>query len=78
MVPPHSRWILLYSIVLTMEWRVWSYEVWDCGAPSLPRDTAVFLVSTAEWTGPGVPHTLLIQLFSLVLKAEWRVWSYEV
>ena len=33
--------ILLYSIVLTVEWRAW-YGVWYCGAPPFPCDTAAF------------------------------------
>ena len=41
-VPPPFLLILLYSLVLTGEGRVWSSGVCDCCAPSLPLDTAVF------------------------------------
>ena len=41
-VPSPSLLILLYFLVLTLEWRVWSYGVWNCCAPSLPLDTAAF------------------------------------
>ena len=41
-LPPPSLLILLYPLVLTVGWRVWSYGVWFCFAPSLPLDTNVF------------------------------------
>ena len=34
--------ILLVFLLLTVEGRVGSYDVWDCCAPSLPLDTAAF------------------------------------
>ena len=48
-VPPLSLLILLYSLVLTVEGRVWSYEFWYCGAPSIPLHTAVYSRLTVEW-----------------------------
>ena len=85
-VPPPSLLILRYSLVLKVEWRVWSYGVWYCCALSLPLDTAVFsrLDSGVEGIVLGglatvaPPHSLSIPPSSLVLTVEWRVWSYGV
>ena len=41
-VSPPSLSTVLYSRVSTLKWRVWSYGVWYCCAPtSLPLDTSV-------------------------------------
>ena len=41
-IPAPSFSMLLHSLLLTVEWRVWSYGVWYCCAPLLPLDPAVF------------------------------------
>ena len=58
-VTPHSRLILLYSIVLTVEWRVWSYVSGTVVPPPCIVILLYFLALTAEWTGPVVPHPSL-------------------
>ena len=69
-VPPHSLLILLYSIVLTVKRRVWSYGVWYCCAPSLPLDTAVFYVVDGRVDRSCfAPPSLLIPLEYFVLMA---------
>ena len=44
--------IFFVFLVLTVEGRVGSYDVWDCCAPSLPLDTAAF--SRFESQGEGM------------------------
>ena len=61
--------------VLTVEWRVWSYGVGYCCAPSLPLDAAVF--SRFDWSrgyGPTGSGTVVPPLLHfLVLTGEGRV-----
>ena len=49
MVPPHSRLILLYSIDLTVEWRVWSYVPGTVVPPPSLLILLYSLVLAVEW-----------------------------
>ena len=65
---PPSLFILLYSLVLTVEGRVVSYGVWDCCAPSLCLSSWQ-LRGECDLTGYGTvvpPYSPLILPYPIV------------